>query len=400
MKILLMTLPLLMLAFAPATSRADDEEGGDSEAPAGTAAAPNEEAPSAPDGGKRPARPAYTAPVIRSNSNYRVQEAAPAPAAPEEPEEDEARSEEPKPRRETQPVHRELSSPAAQGAKASGGGGGSCPAAPKKVRSYTLEGSGIASYCKGQSCAKAVTLKHGLYPTVIKVGEIADFMERCDFRDDTPCPVPGGYQDKASLGANSVYMGVPPGGTAGPGTPQTLVPIVGIAPRYQSYDLSIPFEIDPRMKGRSLMMTYAVNSNNNTGMHLSVSECEGDFSRRAVLLQEGDMPNYTVVVTQGAEGSARDRAGTKRTILSLKAGKRYYLNIRRVLKAALDTPTDSLSDDEIHPYVLARQFSRDGMLAQEFPRLSWMAYPAGATGTLTESEAAAKPGFRGPGQGL
>lgn len=397
-KLSLLLLAALLASAGVPSARAYDGEEEAEPAPAGTAAAPNEDAPEPPASSRRPPRQGYTAPVLRSNSNYRAQAAAPAPAPAQEDEPEEEAEPVERPSRPARTLQ-SVSAPAAPAAAApSGGSGGSCPPVPKKVRTFSKKS--VESYCKGGACAESVELRHAKYPSVVQVGEIADFMERCDFRNDTPCPVPGGYQDASGLGNNSVYMGVPPGGTAGPGTPQTLVPIVGFSPRYRSYDLSIPFEIDPRMRGRNLMMTYSVNSNNNSGMHVSISECEGDFSRRAVLLQEGDLLNYTVVVSQGKEGSARTRSDTTRTLVALKPGKRYFLNVRRVLKAGLETPTDGLSDAEIHPYVVARQISRDGMLSQEFPRLSWMALPAGAPGSLDESGVAAKPGFRAPGQGL
>ncbi len=384
---------LLMIALLLGSPAAFAEEEGDEQEEAETAttaAEPN-------DGAAAPARPApkaYSAPVFRSNSNYRTQSAAPAAAPPAQ--EDEPQRQEPsRPRRETQPVHREPAAAASASTRGSGGGGGACPPVPRKVRTY--KSSDVASYCKEGACRSEATLKHYRYPTVVKIGEIADFMERCDFRADTPCPVPGGYQDEAGRNTMSVYTGVAAGGEYGPGTPQTLVPIVSMSPQYHAFDMSIPFEIDPKMKGRTFMTSYTINSNNPQGYQVSISECEGDFSRRAVVGVQGDFSNYLALATSGLEGQA-GAAGTTRYRYALKAGKRYYLNIRRVQKSSLETPTDSVPDADIHPYALARQLSTNHMFNLEFPRLSFMAYPAGNAMELREEGFTALPRFRAPGQ--
>lgn len=399
------SLVLLLAAalLAPSASLAQDEDGDEepeAEAPAGgTHAEENEEAPAAPPAPARAPRKAYTAPVKRSASNYTAEQASPAPAADDEEDASEAPEHRPAPApRETR---RAVSTPAVAPVAHGAGGGSSCGAVPRRVRTYRLaDHDDMSFYCKDAACASSVQLKHALYPSVIKVGALSVFAERCDFRNDTACPVPGGYQDKAGLNTTSVHAGIPVGGDASAGGyAETLVPIVGLAPRYAAFDLSIPFEIDRRMAGRTFLMDYTINTNNPDGLQVSISACEGDFSRQAIFLKAGDFLNYLVLASSGLEGNARSRADTTRNLMALKAGKRYYLNVRRV-KADLDDPSDSLPDEAIHPYALARQMSRNHLLSQEFYRLGFHSYPAGNPMELKESEFASKPGFRRPGQGL
>lgn len=394
---------LLLLAAAmlsPLPVRADDDEADEeaaADAPAsGTRAEANEEAPAAAP--SRAARKAYTTPVKRSASNYTAEQAAPAPVADDDEDASEAPERRPAPApRETRPA---VSAPAVAPPAHGTGGGGSCGAVPKKVRTYRLADSeDMSFYCKDGACASSVQLKHALYPSVVRIGELTDFAERCDFRNETACPVPGGYQDKAGLNTTSVYTGIPAGGDPSGAYAQTLAPIVGLAPRYAAFDLSIPFEIDPKMAGRTFMTGYSINTNNPDGLQVSISACEGDFSKGAVVLNQGDLSSQLLLATRGTEGWARSAANTTRHLIALKAGKRYYLNVRRV-KADLEDPSDSLPDEAIHPYALARQMSRNHLLSQEFYRLAFHAYPAGNSQELKEADFASKPGFRRPGQGL
>lgn len=394
---------LAVVLLSPSVARAQEEEDGDdepeAEAPAGgTHAEANEEAPAAPPAPARAPRKAYTVPIKRSASNYTAEQASPAPAADEEEDASEAPEHRPAPApRETR---RAVSTPAVAPVAHGAGGGSSCGAVPRKVRTYRLaDHDDMSFYCKDAACVSAVQLKHALYPSVIKVGALTDFAERCDFRNDTACPVPGGYQDKAGLNTTSVYTGIPPGGDPSAAYAQTLVPVVGLAPRYAAFDLSIPFEIDPKMAGRTFLADYTMNSNNPDGLQVSISACEGDFSRQAIFLKQGDFLNYLILASSGLEGNARSRGDTTRNLIALKAGKRYYLNVRRV-KADLDEPSDSLPDEAIHPYALARQMSRNHLLSQEFYRLGFHSYPAGNPQELKEADFASKPGFRRPGQGL
>lgn len=396
---------LLLLAAAmlsPLSVRADDDEADDeaaAETPAsGTRAEANEEAPAAPP--SRAARKAYTAPVKRSASNYTAEQAAPAPAADDE----EDASEAPEARRapaprETRPA---VSAPAVATPAHGAGGGGSCGAAPKKVRTYLLsEKKGWAeSQCKLTPCAPSVVLKHYRYPSVVKVGEIADFSQRCDYRNDTPCPVAGGYLNGSQKNSASIFVDVPPGAKYDSGTSVTLAPIVGPARVNGAFDMSIPFELDPLMRGRTYAMEYIVNTNNPSSFQVSISACEGDFSKGAVVLNQGDLPNQLLVATGGTEGWARSAANTTRHLVALKAGKRYYLNVRKVVKGGLEVPSDSIPDDGIEDNLLLRHFVLGDGFAGEFYRFSFMAHPADNTMNLRESEFASKPGFRGPGQGL
>lgn len=399
---------LLLLAAAmisPLPVRADDDEEADegtaAEAPAsGTHAEANEEAPAASPAPSRAARRAYTTPVKRSASNYTAEQASPAPAADDE--EDASEAPEARPSPAPREARRAVSAPAVAPPAHGAGGGGSCGAVPKKVRTYLLsEKKGWAeTQCKLTPCAPSVVLKHYRYPSVVKVGEIADFSQRCDYRSDTPCPVAGGYLSGPQKNSASIFVDVPPGGKYDSGASVTLVPIVGPARSNGAFDMSIPFELDPLMRGRTYAMEYIVNTNNPSGYQVSISACEGDFSRGAVVLNQGDLPNQLLLATGGTEGWARSAANTTRHLVALKTGKRYYLNVRKVAKAGLEVPSDSIPDDGIEDNMLLRHFVLGDGFAGEFYRFSLMAHPADNTLNLREADFASKPGFRGPGQGL
>ncbi|MCM2267103.1 MAG: hypothetical protein NDI60_04935 [Elusimicrobiales bacterium] len=305
-----------------------------------------------------------------------------------------------------------IAAPKASGGSGAGGGESqvSCGPAPSKVRTYKLSDYNFGGQCGGGACDPSIQLKHYRYPFTVKVQEIADFMERCDFRADTPCPLSGSnYPNVNEANSISVFTQAAVGASipesVGSGAPAgvsvTAAPFVGISRANMAFDISIPFEIDPRMAGRTYMFGYNKNTNNPSYMQISISECEGDYSQSAVHVVTGhDISNNLIYATTGLEGSSRIAANTIVSQFALKAGKRYYLNLREL--SNFKNPyarTDALADKDIFSNTLMRLFYRDmkGFYIESY-RLMFMAYPKGHSMEFTDAKFMASPGFRRPGQ--
>ncbi|MCM2267104.1 MAG: hypothetical protein NDI60_04940 [Elusimicrobiales bacterium] len=285
-----------------------------------------------------------------------------------------------------------------------------CAPAPSRVRTYKLADYNFGGQCGGGACDASIQLKHYRYPFTVKVQEIADFMERCDFRTDTPCPLSGSnYPNSNEANTISVFTQAEVGksipeavaGVVPQGVSVTAAPFIGISRANMAFDMSIPFEIDPRMAGRTYMFGYNKNTNNPSYMQVSISQCEGDYSQSAVhVVNGGDISNYLVYATSGLEGSSRIAGNSIVNQFALKAGKRYYLNLREL--SNFKNPharTDELADTDIFSNTLMRHFYRDMSGFQvEFYRLMFIAYPKGHSMEFTDAKFMASPGFRRPGQ--
>jgi hypothetical protein len=429
----------LLLPSLPLAAQEDEEyEGAEAEQPA------EEELPPKGPGVVRSAgKPVYKGGARPRGASVPVQTKptaptyAPAPVVREQEEEAEESVEEvPEPAPRAHPVFK-VGIPGRSVAKPGGETSGSCGAVPKKVRTYTRDDldEWFAAQCKNMSCENAVQLTHYLYPKVLTIGALMDFMERCDFRKDTPCPLSqSNYPNTHEANTISVLTELDAGGSipeadggvgaSPPGLRISAQPIVGFSRYNRAFDISIPFIIDSRMKGRTFDWDYSENQDGPTGYQFAVSSCEGDFSKNAVLMYFGNPLKMQVLASAGMEGASKIK-GTSTITAALKAGKKYYLNIRslghRFAAGKSDevknwclydsylgvclrpfdphAATDSLPERALWVSVLRRNFLRDDKDSYlQFYRWHMLAWPEGNSQELSEGKVRGGAFFRQPGQ--
>jgi hypothetical protein len=305
-----------------------------------------------------------------------------------------------------------------------------CPSVPSKVRTYTPAdlGSGQNFYCNAENggCLSQVQLRHYRYPETLPIGKSLSLMERCALTA-TPgsrtCPYT--YSNYANSYDRNTYsiLTKNPDPTNDPNEEGDrffsayLKPIIGFAAANRAFDMSIPFTMSVSEVGKTYDFQWSPeNQSLKVTGQFSISECEGDYSEKAVWTSlPGDIWGIRAAIlsTNSLEGMVRKVSGTigGTPILALKTGKTYYLNLRWAYSVASRgclndgsggclspfVSTDQIPDESIHAHALWRQLAADpGANSIEFYRFSVFQYPFQNFPTATQL--GADPFFRKPGE--
>jgi hypothetical protein len=271
--------------------------------------------------------------------------------------------------------------------------GNESPSVP--YRGFVANDGSKAAYIPHEN---QVQLSHYRYPETTEVGTFIYYGERCALSatpNSRTCPYTNSiYGNGPELNSYSIFIHAPdPSNDLNEVGDRVYTaykkPIVGFSRYNRAFDVSLPFTISASEVGKKFDFQYSAENQNlaNEGQY-SISECEGDFSERSVVVGNyKQLVRASLIATSGLEGS-KFTPGLSTPWLALKTNKVYYLNLRWIKQKSASSyagalcipdannnclspfvPTGQIPNSSIHEHALGRQFRNAGEAdAAEFYR--------------------------------